>query len=290
MANKKLLQEAIQAFANGNTDVAEKKMRSYFIESAREINSKIEEEMDAEEDMNEDVDTDPEESMTDETGYKLNEDEENDEDEDEELDEGLFSPDINAGGNSVNIGSGSASGEMTEEDEDPTDDFDADEDHEESTEVPDHEQWEKIIDAFDALSSMFDEIENDDDMNFEDEDEDEDEEDGDDFSGVDFGDEHVEESFKMKSVPAPDKTEKPGVDKKSPVAKNAKSPIEGVKPVTIKDGNVDATDDKFKNSDAMDAKVEDHNNVMPNGKKAVKPAKAPKNTAEKSKSVLPNKK
>ena len=49
MANLKLLQEAIEAFANGEQDVADKKMRKYFVEQAQEINKELEESMDEEE-------------------------------------------------------------------------------------------------------------------------------------------------------------------------------------------------------------------------------------------------
>lgn len=293
MANIKLLQEAIQAFANGENEIADKKMRKYFVEQAQEINKKLEEEMESdEEEVCEDVDSDPEESMTDEVGYKLSEE--------EELDEGMFAPDVNAGGNSVNIGGGSASGQMqTEEDEDPTDDsdFDVDVDVDAAGPAPEGDQWEAIKSAFEDLERMFDEIEtgssdsdfgdDEDHDEFGDEDESESE---DEFGDVGFGSDKVGEAFQMKSVSAPEKTEKSGVNKKSVVAPNAKSPVEGVKPVTIKDGSVDATDDKFKNSDALDAKVDDNNNVMPNGKHVMKPAKTPKNTAEKSKSVLPTQK
>lgn len=284
MANIKLLQEAIQAFANGDNEVADKKMRKYFVEQAQEINKKLEEEMDSEEEeMCEDIDTGEEEDMTDDVGYKLNEE--------EDLEEGLFGGDINAGGNSVNIGGGSASGQMTEEDEEPTDAGEFGEEEVGSGETPDSEQWESIKTAFDALERMFDEIEGGD-AEFDDGSDDfgDEEQESDDFDGVDFGDEKVGEAFQMKSVAAPEKSEKSGVNKKSVVAKNAKSPVDGVKPVTIKDGTVDATDDKFENSDALDAKVEDHNNVMPNGKHVMKPAKTPTNTAEKSKSVLPKQK
>jgi phage terminase small subunit len=141
--------------------------------------------------------------------------------------------------------------------------------------------------TFDELSKLFDEIQGEDselevDAEFDDEPEVEDE-----FADVNFGEDEMHESIKLKPVQEPQKTEKEGVNKKSPVASNAKSPVEGVKPVRIKDGSVDVTDDKFKNSDAETAKVEDNNNILSSGKDVMKPAKTPKNTAEKSKSVLP---
>ncbi|AFC21697.1 virion structural protein [Cronobacter phage vB_CsaM_GAP32] len=280
MANIKLLQEAIQAFANGDNEVADKKMRKYFVEQAQEINKKLEEEMDSEEEeMCEDIETGEEEDMTDDVGYKL--------DEEEELDEGLFGNEM-GNGNSVNIGSGSASGQMDEEDEHPEETEEEFGSEAETGETPDADQWESIKTAFDALERMFDEIEGGE-ADFGDEDGEEEQE-SDEFADVDFGDDKFGESFQMKKVSEPEKSEKAGVNKKSVVAKNAKSPVDGVKPVTIKDGSVDATDDKFENSDALDAKVEDHNNVMDNGKHVMKPAKTPTNTAEKSKSVLPKQK
>lgn len=279
MANIKLLQEAIQAFANGDSEVADRKMRKYFVETAQEINKKLSEEMDSEEEeMCEDVESGEADDMEEDVGYKLNEE--------EDLEEGMFGGDIS--GNSVNIGGG-----LGEADEDPTDDagedFGGDEGHSAGA-APDADQWEEIKDAFDALERMFDEIEGGDAEFGDDEFSDEDEGEEGEFGDVDFGDEHMGESFQMKKVSEPEKSEKAGVNKKSVVAKNAKSPVDGVKPVTIKDGSVDATDDKFENSDALDAKVEDHNNVMDNGKHVMKPAKTPTNTAEKSKSVLPKQK
>lgn len=279
MANIKLLQEAIQAFANGDSEVADRKMRKYFVETAQEINKKLSEEMDSEEEeMCEDVDTGEADDMEEDVGYKLNEE--------EDLEEGMFGGDIS--GNSVNIGGG-----LGEADEDPTDDagedFGGDEGHAAGG-APDADQWEEIKDAFDALERMFDEIESGDADLGDDDFSDEEEGDEGEFGDVDFGDEHMGESFQMKKVSEPEKSEKAGVNKKSVVAKNAKSPVEGVKPVTIKDGSVDATDDKFENSDAMSVKVEDNNNVMDNGKHVMKPAKTPTNTAEKSKSVLPKQK
>ena len=244
MANIKLLQEAIQAFANGDNEVADKKMRKYFVEQAQEINKKLEEEMEAEEEeVCEDVDADPSEDMTDDVGYKL--------DEEEELDEGLF---------------GDMHSRMDEEDEHPeeeTADFDVDVDVDADDEAgaqPDADQWESIKSAFDSLERMFDEIEGGD-TEFDDQSDDfgdSEEETEDDFSDVDFGEEKVGEAYKMKNVTAPEKTEKAGVNKKSVVAPNAKSPVDGVKPVTIKDGtNSDSgTGRDFTNSDTLDYTVD----------------------------------
>lgn len=275
MANIKLLQEAIQAFANGDNEVADKKMRKYFVEQAQEINKKLEEEMDSEEEeMCEDIDTGEEEDMTDDVGYKLNEE--------EDLEEGLFNEADEEADAFVSGDEGSVDVDMNDDGEGSV---------EVSGDAPDADQWESIKTAFDALERMFDEIEGGD-AEFDDGSDDfgDEGQESDEFGDVDFGDQKMGESFQMKKVAEPEKSEKAGVNKKSVVAKNAKSPVDGVKPVTIKDGTVDATDDKFENSDALDAKVEDHNNVMDNGKHVMKPAKTPSNTAEKSKSVLPKQK
>lgn len=265
MKNTKLLAEAIQAMIEGDLEVADKKMRQHFIEAATEINKKLEEEMEdevdsSEEELDEDINGNPSQDFTDEIGYKLDETEE-DSVEDEQPE------DLHADVDS----------------EDELSDMPADE------EVPvlTPEQWGDIRGTFDELSKLFDEIQGEDselevDAEFEDEPEVEDE-----FADVNFGEDEMHESIKLKPVQEPQKTEKEGVNKKSPVASNAKSPVEGVKPVRIKDGSVDVTDDKFKNSDAETAKVEDNNNILSSGKDVMKPAKTPKNTAEKSKSVLP---
>jgi len=287
MANIKLLQEAIQAFANGDNEVADKKMRKYFVEQAQEINKKLEEEMEAEEEeVCEDVDTDPSEDMTDDVGYKL--------DEEEELDEGMFGVDV-GGGNSVNIGGGSASG-LAEEEEEESDDFDVDVDvdADESGAQPDADQWESIKSAFDSLERMFDEIEGGD-AEFDDQSDDfgdAEEESEDEFSDVDFGEEKVGEAYKMKPVTAPEKTEKAGVNKKSVVAPNAKSPVDGVKPVTIKDGahSDPGTVKSFDTADTLSYTTDDNNNVMDSGKNVMKPAKVQKTTAANSKSPLPKQK
>lgn len=201
MANIKLLQEAIQAFANGDNEVADKKMRKYFVEQAQEINKKLEEEMDSEEEeMCEDVDTDPEEDMTDDVGYKLNEGGFEFDDgrgpEDWEPDEQMNEADADV------FVSGEDGGSA---------DFDM-EDGEGSVEVsgeaPDADQWESIKSAFEDLERMFDEIEGGG-ADFED-DESDDFQDGeeandDEFADVQFGDEKVGEAFQMKKVSEPEK-------------------------------------------------------------------------------------
>lgn len=284
MANKKLLQEAIQAFANGEHAVADKKLRKYFIETAQEINKKLEEEMEAEECeeiseaeevedceevVAEDIHSGQSEDLTGEIQYALGEAE------DEE---------VEAGEEEIGIdGDEEVAGEEVEV---------------ESGDLPTQDQWASIKDAIDSLSKRFDEIEGEGDIDLDVEGDDvgDEEEISDfeiddageeEFGDVQFGDEKFGESYKMKPV------SKPGNDaakSKSPVAPNAKSPVDGVDPVKIKDGNVVTNDGELlKNKDADTAKVEDMNNVMDNAKGLMKDVKKPANKADKSKSVVPSK-
>lgn len=284
MANKKLLQEAIQAFANNEQDVAAKKMRKYFLEAAQEINKKLEEEMEEEDcelsesddsdddsdddQVNEDIQTGQSQDLTNEIQYPLGEEEEDDT-ESEEFSTDEFS------------------------DSDGEDEFSSSEEVE--TESPSGDEWESIKDAFADLEKMFDRIGSEGDFEVDAEDDsfgDAEEEEvdfgsdgSDDFSDVSFGEERVGEAYKMKPVSKPSNESSKS---KSPVAPNAKSPVDGVAPVKIKDGTVVTNDgDKLKNKDAETAKVEDMNNVMDSAKGLMKDSKKPKNTAEKSRSPLP---
>lgn len=278
MANKKLLQEAIQAFANNEQDLAAKKMRKYFLEAAQEINKKLEEEMEEELDLEEAHDSDDEEvieedidgnmdsGLTTEVQYQLGEeDESEDEDEvhdhdgEEEVD---FDSEEEVGGGDVNLSG---------------------------------EEWESIKDAFEDLEAMFDRIEDGGDFEVDGEGDDlgdseaevdfnVDVDGEDEFGDIGFGDEKVGEGYKMKPVSSPSND---SVKSKSPIAPNAKSPVDGVSPVKIKNTNVDVVDDSFDGSDAETAKVEDMNNVMDSAKGVMKDAKKPKNAAVKSRSPLP---
>lgn len=282
MANIKLLQEAIQAFANGEDALADKKMRKYFVEAAQEINKQLEEEMEEELDeaveeeneeevIEEDFNTAPDQSLNGEIQYALEEDEEE------------VETDVDA--------SADAFGAADEEVEDHVDS------EVETDDAPSGDEWASIKDAFAGLSQMFKDIgvETDDSIDFDDSETEEDSMDididaggEDEYADVDFGEKQFGESFKLKNVPEVDKKEKAGVNTKSPVAKNAKSPVDGVAPVKIKDGTVVTNDgDLLKNKDSETAKVEDNNNVMDNGKHVMKPAKTPKNTAAQSRSPIP---
>ncbi len=262
MANLKLLQEAIEAFANGEQDVADKKMRKYFVEQAQEINKELEESMDEEEcevkdeeKLDEDFDVQPDAGLNAEIEYTLGEEDESAEEEVE------FSAD--------------ADGE------------EVDAEAEVGAEVPSEDQWESIQDAFRGLQQMFDEIGGDEvDLGSEDEVEvgADGEESEDEFADVQFGDEKVGESFKLKQVAAVDKKEKAGVNTKSPVAPEAKSPVQGVAPVKFAKASEKQVDYDFENEDAMSHTDED---LGKNARGEMKDVAKPKNTASKSRSPLP---
>lgn len=291
MANKKLLQEAIQAFANNEQDLAAKKMRKYFLEAAQEINKKLEEEMEEEDcelsesspdyddgkgddgwepmddPVNEDINGGMDSGLTSEIQYTLDEEEEESEDVDVSADDGEetidFDSEESEGGEDVSLSG---------------------------------DEWESIKDAFSDLEAMFDRIDGDGDFDVDPEGDsvgdDEEEVDfdvdaggEDEFADIGFGEEKVGEGYKMKPVSKPSND---AAKSKSPVAPNAKSPVDGVAPVKIKDGTVVTNDGELlKNKDAETAKVEDMNNVMDSAKGMMKDAKKPKNTAEKSRSPLP---
>lgn len=267
MANLKLLQEAIEAFANGEQDVADKKMRKYFVEQAQEINKELEESMDEEEcevevkdeeKLDEDFDVQPDAGLNAEIEYTLGEEDESAEEEVE------FSAD--------------ADGEEVDAE----------------AEVPSEDQWESIQDAFRGLQQMFDEIGGDEvDLGSDDEEVEvgaeeefgaDGEESEDEFADVQFGDEKVGESFKLKQVAAVDKKEKAGVNTKSPVAPEAKSPVQGVAPVKFAKASEKQVDYDFENEDAMSHTDED---LGKNARGEMKDVAKPKNTASKSRSPLP---
>lgn len=270
MANLKLLQEAIEAFANGEQDVADKKMRKYFVEQAQEINKELEESMDEEEcevevkdeeKLDEDFDVQPDAGLNAEIEYTLGEEDESAEEEVE------FSAD--------------ADGE------------EVDAEAEVGAEVPSEDQWESIQDAFRGLQQMFDEIggdevdlgsEDDVEVGAEEEFGADGEESEDEFADVQFGDEKVGESFKLKQVAAVDKKEKAGVNTKSPVAPEAKSPVQGVAPVKFAKASEKQVDYDFENEDAMSHTDED---LGKNARGEMKDVAKPKNTASKSRSPLP---
>lgn len=268
MANKKLLSEAIEAFINRDEVVAAKKLRAFFVESAQEINKKMEEDFDADaeaegEDLAEDLNQDPNETFAEDVGFKLDEQEEDegefqaDEFEGEGEGEGDFAPEVGA--------EEDAAGEV------------------EKPEGVEPQDWQSIKDAMSGLEALFAEIYNGQEEGEEvaaDEAEvagEEEAEAGDDFADVEFGDEKFGESFKMKNVPAVDKTEKGDVQKKAAgVPGNAKPAAPGVKPAMPGNNTEKVNDKSFDNKQHDAVKVEDHGNILTSDKEVQKPAKAPK--------------
>lgn len=282
----KKMQKALLAFINEDVDQAKKLLRQVFIESAQKVNKELEESFDSEEEeLSEDVDQDPEADLEGEVEYKLDEgwgDEGFGQEQPmEEAEESPVPEQEPAFG----------------DEEEPADDFpmgDESADAEAAGQV-EGDEFQQIKVLVDELSEIFDSLQSggepEVDMGEPEEGgfgEEEPEADGE-FDDVPMGDSKFGESYKMKPVAAPEKSEKAGGNKKSPVAQVAKSPVDGVKPVQIKNGTVVTSDKEFKNSDTESVKVEDNNNVMDSAKGMMKDVKVPKHTAEKSRSPLPKK-
>lgn len=279
----KKMQKALLAFINEDVDQAKKLLRQVFIESAQKVNKELEESFDAEEEeLSEDVDQDPEADLEGEVEYKLDEGWG-----EEPMQEAEESP----------VPDQEPAGEFGAEEEPAGDEFpmgdDESADEQAAVEV-EGDEFKQIQVLVDELSEIFDSLQSGgeaevdmgepEEAGFEEEPEAEGE-----FDDVPMGDSKFGESYKMKPVAAPEKSEKAGGNKKSPVAQVAKSPVDGVKPVQIKNGTVVTSDKEFKNSDTESVKVEDNNNVMDSAKGMMKDVKVPKHTAEKSRSPLPKK-
>ena len=245
MANLNKLYKAFDAFSNHDLETSKKMFRGFFIESAREINQRMEKQ------LNEEFGQEPEDDLFDEISA--------DEGEDESTDEDLFGAD------------------------EDTDEFE-DED-EEGTYVP-ADDWAEIQDKVDELEALFKELGGDavtdeDDSLFDEEDE------GD---VLEFGDEddeyddegNLKEGYELKKVQVPEMHRETNVDNTtSPVAGNAVSPV-GVKATDgwTKDGVVKGSNVKLDTPDAETAKVEDNNNVQPNGKGIYRTSNAKATTKE----------
>lgn len=260
MANIKLLQEAIQAFASGETKAADAKVRAFFIEQANEINKKLEEEM--KDELNEDFNMDPELDLEQEVvyddgkgieGWQATDDPINEEEEEVETSE-------------VEVGS------------------------EESDDVGSSEEskWEGVADAFAELEAMFAELEGED-VGSSEEEVEVGVEDSSEFDDVNFGDESFKESVaagRMKKVTEPNET---AALSKSPVAGQPEAFVKGVGPVEIKDGSAVIKTSADVGS-MSGVKVEDNDSVMDNAKGMMKDVKEPKTTAASSRSPLPKRK
>ncbi|AUS03023.1 hypothetical protein NVP2275O_442 [Vibrio phage 2.275.O._10N.286.54.E11] len=147
--------------------------------------------------------------------------------------------------------------DFEDEDDDFEDDFESDEDDEsedeDDAEVPSAEEWEKFEDAFEELEALFNEV-----------------------SGGEM-DDVVEESFDYSKVAQPSMQETDADNTASTTAKAQDTGPTGVKATDgwTKDGTVKGSNVKAEYPDSETPKVEDHNNVMPNGKNAYKKTKTP---------------
>lgn len=268
MANKKLLSEAIEAFINRDETVAAAKLRAFFVESAQEINKKMEEDFDADadsEELSEDMNQDPNQDFSTDVGFKLSEEDEKFGAE-EETDEPEFGAETEVGAEEVP-------------------EFGA-----EGTEVDDvqkpagleEDEWQSVKDAMSGLTALFAEIYNSQEEGTDEAEQGEEQaqagehEAETELDDVEFGDEKLGESFKLKEVPAVDKTEKAGVQKKASTPANAKSVVPGVKPAMPGKNTETVNDKTFDNKDHDAVKVDDQGNILSSDKEVQKPVKAPK--------------
>lgn len=247
MAKLDKLMKSFEAFINNDTKAAQQSYREFFIESAQEINTQLEEE------LNETFGGDMEADLYDEVGVE-------DESEGETFGDDEFSDD-----------------EFESEDEFGSDDV--------AAEAPSSDEWAEIQDAFDELERKFAELggaDDEADLGF---DEPADEFGGEDE--LEFGDEEedeLNEAFQMKLVADPKmKSEVAGTDVHTIVNKKAKS-VSGIKGTDAwsKDGTVTGSNTELDTSAAETPKVEDQNNVMDSGKAAYKKHAAPSMKGETS--------
>lgn len=211
------LMESVQAFVDNDLERAERLYREYFIETAQRINREIEESA-----VSEDFGGDMGGSLCGEVGYPLEEEE----DEfavadDDGVDE--FAADVT---DDVN-------GELEG-------DVEFGEEGEGEVEMPTEDEWREISDHIDELTALFNEMgagagEEPEEFGGDEgavEDDDAGDESFDDIEQ----DEQLGESADLYPVSQPAMND--AVTDKTPMAPNAKSPVEGVKPVEMKDGTV----------------------------------------------------
>jgi len=146
MANINKLVKAFEAFNNKNQNAATQLFRSFFVESAQEINSKLDEEDFGDADMGDDLESD--------VGYEL------DEAASDEVDPELQDQDVDPAGIDRPADDFPIDGEQGDDEvgADPEfgadDEFGADADAE-PTEVPDADEWAEITAAYDDLAALF---------------------------------------------------------------------------------------------------------------------------------------
>lgn len=146
MANINKLVKAFEAFNNKNPTAATQLFRSFFVESAQEINSKLDEEDFGDADMGDDLESD--------VGYELDE-AASDEVDPELQDQDVDPADIDRPADDFPIDGEQGDDEVGADQEFGADDeFGADADAE-PTEVPDADEWAEITAAYDDLAALF---------------------------------------------------------------------------------------------------------------------------------------
>lgn len=270
------LMESVQAFVDNDLERASRLYREYFLETAQRINREIEESA-----VNEEFGGDMGGSLCGEVGYPLEEEE----DEfavadDDGVDE--FAADVTDDVNDELAGG---------------DEFGDESEGEGEVEMPTEDEWREISDHIDELTALFNEMgagtdEVPDDFGGEgesEEDESEDEAAGDESFDDIEKDEQLGESADMFAVSQPEM--KDAVVDKTPMAPNAKSPVDGVKPVVVKDGTVTDKPTGSIPAPKTPVKQENNDNRSRNGKgvykKATqKPAASKETTADNTKSTI----
>ena len=260
MANINKLVKAFEAFNNKNQTVATQLFRSFFVESAQEINSKLDEEDFGDADMGDDLESD--------VGYPL------DESDDDQDDLDVDSADIDRPADDFPIGDDQE--QDADVDSEPEfDDADVDAEPTPETDVPDADEWAEITAAYDDLAALFA------DMGVTpDADDNADEEDGDDVfgadadaaeptDGLDFDEPESDEEDPLLGedygfdVPAFDNTDKAS-STDSVVADQVEPVVDGVGVVEIKSTKTEPVNPSVK--------VDDKSNIQKTGKDIYRPA------------------
>lgn len=272
------LMESVQAFVDNDLEKASRLYREYFIETAQRINREIEEAA-----VGEDFGGDMGGSLCGEVGYALDEDDDADADvANAEGDDGVdeFASDVAA----------DVEGDLE------GDEFEGEDgEGEGEVEMPSEDEWREISDHIDELTALFNEMGAGTDegesefAEMGDEDEHEDFDAGEESFDDIEQDEQLGESADLYPVSQPDMHD--AATSKTPMAPNAKSPVDGVKPVEIKDGTVTDKPTGSIPAPKTPVKQENNDNRSRTGKgtykKATqKPAAAKETTADNTKSTI----
>ena len=259
MANINKLVKAFEAFNNKNQNTATQLFRSFFVESAQEINSKLDEEDFGDADMGDDLESD--------VGYELAEDADGEVDP-ELQDQDVDPSDIDRPADEFPIGDDQDS--ATDGEVEPEQDFDVAAD--EPTDVPDADEWAEITAAYDDLAALFADMGVTPDTDADDEDDDvaadvDDVQPVDDELDLDEPESDEEDPFLGEDygfdVPEIDNSD-PASATKSVVADQAEPVVDGVDVVEIKSTKSELADPVVKTSDKS--------NIQKTGKDIYRPA------------------